>query len=347
MPYPESFEKSNEYLRMVLKYLGQFQIPPNPFSYTVWYEYVSGRNPELTEAIDKLIANGTSFTPEIIRGLLKHLIANKAALSNEKAQSEIRDIIRQMQEYFTSEENDMQSHTDAIETHVNNMPGDISFNELQKISNDILSETKSIVDGSNRLKKRLKDSSKEVARLKKELESFKEKATRDVLTGIGNRAAFESDMMRETTIARKNGKPLSLLLCDIDHFKKVNDTYGHLIGDKVLKATASILKSQVKGRDCLSRYGGEEFAIILPDTALESGLTVAEKIRRHFNTLKWTNKGSKDIIKPITISIGAALYRPGESVDDTIKRADVALYNSKNTGRNRVTDENGVSLPAA
>ena len=129
---------------------------------------------------------------------------------------------------------------------------------------------------------------------------------------------------------------MSLILGDIDHFKTFNDTWGHQIGDQVLRLVASVLKDNVKGQDLLARYGGEEFAIVLPNTSLKDATTLADNIRLAVSKRRLLNKFTNTDLGRITMSFGVAPYVPGDSVDHLIRNADAALYKAKETGRNRV-----------
>ena len=181
--------------------------------------------------------------------------------------------------------------------------------------------------------------------LKRNLEEARQEALTDSLTGIGNRKAFDLSLRREATDATENGQPLSLIICDIDKFKAFNDTYGHRIGDEVLKVTARVLKDSVKGRDVPARYGGEEFAVILPATSLDEGAIVADHIRKTLASRALTNKKSGESYGRITLSLGVSQLRLGEPLEDLIKRADEALYRAKRDGRNRVEKEEESDAP--
>ncbi len=150
----------------------------------------------------------------------------------------------------------------------------------------------------------------------------------DFLTGIKNRKYFALKLQEEIAIAQRYGRPFSLILLDIDHFKQVNDKYGHDIGDEVLKEYANLIEKNLRELDILCRTGGEEFAIILPETTLKDAVQVAKKLNR-------VVREHKKIV-PITISLGVVEYQKGESQEDIYKRADTALYKAKNSGRDRV-----------
>ncbi|MFF3099745.1 sensor domain-containing diguanylate cyclase [Viridibacillus arvi] len=153
----------------------------------------------------------------------------------------------------------------------------------------------------------------------------------DKLTGISNRRFFQNKLEEQIVIYRTEEMTFSLLIIDIDHFKKVNDTYGHQIGDIVLSKLANILKIQVRKNDIVARFGGEEFTIILPDTNVEEAILIAQKLNRTIEEAEWTETGN------LTVSIGLATFSENDTEDSFVKKADQALYVSKENGRNRAT----------
>jgi diguanylate cyclase len=185
----------------------------------------------------------------------------------------------------------------------------------------------------------LKRSSQQVNELKAQLDDVRRESLTDPLTGIANRKAFDAEIERAIEIARENNEPLSLFMCDIDKFKNFNDTWGHQTGDQVLRLVGHCLQENVKGRDTACRYGGEEFAVILRQTALENAVSLADQIRANVESKKLVKKSTGDILGTITISIGVAQLAEGETVADLIQRADACLYKAKNSGRNCVIGE--------
>ena len=159
-------------------------------------------------------------------------------------------------------------------------------------------------------------------------------ALRDPLTDTGNRIAMDQALQREVDLARRNLQPLSVLMLDIDHFKRINDEYGHSTGDEVLKAVAATLKGKLRNVDMVFRYGGEEFLVLLSNTCREAAGMVGERLRMGVMEIQHLVGG-----RPIelSMSLGCATLLPAESVDSLLRRADSALYVAKRNGRNRLS----------
>lgn len=156
----------------------------------------------------------------------------------------------------------------------------------------------------------------------------------DQLTGLLNRRGFEERFAAEVNLFQRQGKPFSLLLIDVDNFKMINDRHGHLVGDAYLKKIATILRSEVRSMDAIGRWGGEEFIILLTSSTQEQAVGVANKIR---NTIENLHQVIVDAPEKLTISIGVAQYREGESLTELTDAADRALYEAKKSGKNRVS----------
>ena len=189
---------------------------------------------------------------------------------------------------------------------------------------------------TKKLHEQLHSSSSQINSLRENLEEIRKESLRDPLTGIGNRKAFVADLLRITTETMEHGDVLSLLMIDVDHFKKFNDLHGHLVGDQVLKLVAHTLRENIKGRDTATRWGGEEFAILLPQTKLDDAVRVGDHLRKLVASKKIIRKPQNEDLGAITLSMGATQYVYGEDTALMVERADQALYNAKQSGRNRV-----------
>jgi len=161
-------------------------------------------------------------------------------------------------------------------------------------------------------------------------------ASTDPLTGSGNRLALNQALDREINLSHRNDSPLSVVMFDFDHFKEVNDDYGHQAGDQVLKEMIQEIKHLIRKTDLLFRYGGEEFVLLLHKTSLESAAAVADKVRRHIAN---TPINFRQQLINVSVSMGTAALQEGDAIDTLIDRADNALYQAKTLGRNRVCTE--------
>lgn len=182
------------------------------------------------------------------------------------------------------------------------------------------------------LSRKLEEMHRETDRLRKELSEAQDQALRDALTGLPNRLAFNERMATELARSQRGAASLSLIVLDLDRFKSINDSWGHQAGDRVLKYLARELAGQIRQQDFFGRYGGEEFVLILPDTARAGALRLADGLRRHIESCRFKYK---DAPVAVTISCGIAELRAGESSQQFFERADSCLYAAKNNGRNR------------
>jgi diguanylate cyclase (GGDEF)-like protein len=158
----------------------------------------------------------------------------------------------------------------------------------------------------------------------------------DGLTGLFNRRWMNVFFKRQIARALNDNKPMALLLADLDHFKQINDNYGHLVGDDILSAVASVLTQQIRPSDLLARFGGEEFALILPDTSVEEAKQIAERIRATIETVQFKMDNEEHHEINMTISVGITSLMLGDEMNNLLTRADQALYQAKENGRNRV-----------
>lgn len=185
------------------------------------------------------------------------------------------------------------------------------------------------------LSERVRSHNKVIADSVGELRKIERHANTDALTGLSNRHAMNEKFGRELSRCVQNNNPIAMIMIDVDHFKQFNDRFGHVAGDRALSAVASILKLQFRPRDLLVRYGGDEFAVLLPDVDLELATTIANRVR---SAVSGDTEASNDslIQIPIQISMGVASLQPGSDLSELIRDADAALYRAKEAGRNKV-----------
>jgi diguanylate cyclase len=183
------------------------------------------------------------------------------------------------------------------------------------------------------LAERVAHMEQEALGFREHLEEQRQKALIDPLTGLPNRAAWSERLDHEISEWQQHGNTLMLAMLDLDHFKRINDNYGHLAGDKVLKIIASVLRKRLRGTDFIARFGGEEFVLLMPSTVPAAGMKLLEHLRASIEACPFHFKGER---VTITISMGLTAFKPGEHSDLVLKRADQALYRAKSAGRNRV-----------
>ena len=336
----DSFEQALEFARAALQGMTTHSIAPTPENFLVWYTHIAGRNPNLSHMISILADNNQEITNSISRDIHDRFFTTSVeddALHEtaERINEELKHII----EYMDKAGGDVTKYGETLHT----VEGELSSGGepvgLGEVIAKVLTETRKMEDINNKLEQKLTDSTSEVSQLREDLEDMRRETLTDALTGISNRKMFDMELRRAARDAMENGSDLSLLMIDIDFFKKFNDTFGHQVGDEVLKLLAGTLAKTVKGTDIPVRYGGEEFAVILPSTNLDGAYSVGEAIRTRISTKKLINRQTNTSLGKITVSVGISQFDYGERIADFIRRADQALYTAKKLGRNRVISQ--------
>ncbi len=211
--------------------------------------------------------------------------------------------------------------------------------KLQNYVTHLVKSTQNAVASNRKLESQLLESKKHIENLQSSLEAIRYESLTDELTTLNNRKHFENSIERVIDQSKESGRGFSLLMTDIDHFKKFNDTYGHQTGDQVLRLVALAVKQNIKAQDIACRYGGEEFAIILPHVGLEDAAEIGENIRNAVMSKELVKRSTGENLGRVTISVGIATYENIDTVHSIVSRADEALYLAKDAGRNLVKTE--------
>lgn len=340
MLFIETFDQARAYGEAALQVMGSNHIAPTPRNYVIWYSHQTGRYPDLSRTLEIMIENRAEFSEDCNEELYTKFFSRQQEEDQlGKASEEMTTVLEQVLDTLSQAGENASQYGEQLR----NFTGDIahvdSKEDLKSLINGVLVETRRMQKRNRALEDKLKDSSDQIGVLSQRLEDVKREAMTDSLTGIANRKCFDLRLREDTNEAINSGEPLCLVMVDIDHFKRFNDTYGHQMGDQVLKLIGATLSQSVKGRDTPARYGGEEFAIILPKTLLRDALVLAEQICLTVANKRVTKKSTGEELCQITLSMGVALYHHGESLVDLIVRADEALYAAKRGGRNRVVSE--------
>lgn len=226
-------------------------------------------------------------------------------------------------------------HVASLKDANDNLGSVTSVAELRDVVQSLISKNETNERQTRVLEARLKEAQDQTSTLRLRLTRAEKLASLDPLTSVANRRRFEQFISAAVDQSHANGTPLCLIMTDIDHFKKVNDTYGHAAGDRVLKEFADLLARNARKSDLVARYGGEEFAVVLPKTSMGDAFGLAERVRRILEQQGGPNKRAAKAFGRLTASFGVAEIRDGEPPSALIQRADQMLYEAKNKGRNR------------
>ena len=258
-------------------------------------------------------------------------VASEGHADSRSAARELDTQIREQVDGLQSsvqEAADLDSLKHVLESHLEGLLGTMDEHRQQRDQREqeVAARLKSLAE-------RVANMEQEAQGYREHLEVQRQKALIDPLTGLPNRAAWSERLDHEVNSWHQRGNSLSLAMLDLDHFKRINDGYGHLAGDKVLKIIANVLRKRLRSGDFIARFGGEEFVLLMPDSGLADALDVGEVLRSAIEACPFHFKGEP---VTITVSMGVAQFLPGERSDLALKRADEALYRAKAAGRNRV-----------
>jgi diguanylate cyclase len=337
MRYRDNKEQSAEYLRLAVPLMSKQAAAMHPISYAVWYEYVSGLNPQLRAKIDEILGSGGLLDELATDALYRQHIAEMDEHTAKKVSASFQRVLADVSNSAAEAGQQASRFGTTLEQFSGNLSGSESASGLQLAAAHALRDTRSVQDAVGLLKSRLDDSQNEINQLREQVTRALQDALVDGLTGLSNRKGFDQALSACLSGSEPESQGPSLLMADIDHFKQVNDTYGHLLGDKVIRVVAQIIKANIKGKDIAARYGGEEFVILLPDTPVQGARVLAENIRSTIAGSRIRRVDSNETLEKVTISLGVASHRQSETGNDFVGRADAALYVSKAGGRNMVT----------
>lgn len=324
--YGDDLHRNAELLRLALAEMDQRDVSPDPVSFAVWYEYVSGANAALRREVDLLTAGGQRLGAEATRRLFDTHVASPG----DGRFSEIDGRIDRM----LSGVGEPAAHASgAPERAAGGQASAPSRSPLLDQVDSVLRETLGLQEALDGLTARLAASRGEVELLRAELARVRADTMLEAPTGLAKPEAFDERLA--ALVADPMGG--SLVLLDVDDFKALSDAYGEPFGDRLLRALGAVFKDTVRGSDTVARYGGEGFAVLLPATALSGALRVAENLRERVSRARIRRINSDQTVGSITASCGVADSVPGEDGQAFLARVERALRASKEGGSNRVT----------
>jgi diguanylate cyclase len=318
-----------------------------PRNFEIWYAYAAGHHPDLNQAINEtLVREGRLTEQDLARVYDTFLSPMRFSERVDEVGAKIMGEIDSVMMSIDAAIDTSSGFSESLAGAQSEIITASDREQLRFIVETLVRATKEVEQANQTLQKRLVDSREEITVLQENLETVRTESLTDPLTTLANRKYFEEGIKRFIEEAETHEFPLSVILTDIDHFKKFNDTYGHLTGDQVLRLVAIALKQNVKGQDVAARYGGEEFVVLLPRTALMAAVTVADQIRRAVMGKELMRRSTGETLGRVTISLGVASWRRGDTVATLLERADACLYAAKRGGRNCVVAETAIEVEA-
>lgn len=325
----DNFEEALKISESTNELLTHYQIPPSPVNYSVIYLYASERNEKLTAELERHIQSYQEIDLTFIEGLFEKYISNSHIIDKQ--------ILDPIEKSLTSTLEKINSQVDSdkmIASNLKKAEKALSKHEYHKSMQNIVAFLMSSITTSQQqhsdLSLELTHACGEVSFLKSKLKAARHEAIVDSLTGLLNRRGCDVKL-QELDIEQVH----SSLAIDIDHFKNINDQFGHFIGDKVIQRIAKVIKSSISDKDIAVRFGGEEFVVVMVNKTMSQAHEIAEKIRLAISGLKLMQRDSKAYLPSISVSIGIAERQDELNWTALFEQADTALYQAKNTGRNK------------
>ncbi len=315
-------------------------VPPTSANYEVWLGYRLNRSNALREAIDARIGTGEGFTHDFSAELYERFCTGLGAsaqivLAGEQIARDLCKVVA----FLKQAEEKSGDYGRTLESAASDLNRRLAPEQIRQVVSSLAAATLDMANHNQHLNEQLQRSGREIDTLRTSLESVRVESLTDSLTGLSNRRMFDETLRMRLEETRAQRTDLCLLLCDIDHFKRFNDTWGHHTGDQILRFLASALQAHARPDQLVARYGGEEFAVIMPRCSARLAAQTAEALRTAIQAKRLRRRSTNEDLGQVTVSIGIARLQPGDTPQGLIERADACLYASKRNGRNQVTTD--------
>jgi diguanylate cyclase len=335
--YAQGREQSAELLRAVLGKMAAHPAAFNPMTFAVWYEHLAGINPGLSAALDERVRSADRLDDEAIVRLHRDHVADIDPALADRVGSDVERVMLGIADSAASTGQTIQGYDTQLADLESALRSGDSLDVKPQLG-AALAGTRQMRDCVESLRRTAIVSQEELQQLRAELLRLRVEAVTDSLTRLLNRKGFDQQLAAVLAERPQHGMVHCLAMFDLDHFKRINDTHGHLVGDSVLKALGDILRRATSGTDAAcARYGGEEFAILLPATTVGAAVQLAQSVCALARAARVRSRCTQQIVATVTVSAGIAAWQPGEHASGLIASADAALYRSKEMGRDRVT----------
>lgn len=326
--------------RETLELMRAYGIPPTGPNYQVWLTYRVTPSPQLKEAIETRIGSGEAFNSSFNDDLYQRFCASEDPAAqilsaSHKLARDLADVVS----FLRNAEEKSGTYGRALETAANDLHSSLSTEQIRQVVSSLAAATIDMAQHNQQLNDQLQKSTREVDSLRANLESVRIESLTDALTGLANRRMFDETLRMRIDEARAQKTDLFLMLVDVDHFKRFNDTWGHHTGDQILRFLASALQAYARPDFLVARYGGEEFAVVMPRLTGAAAAQAAETIRSAIQAKRLRRRSTNEDLGQVTVSMGIARLQASDTPQGLIERADACLYSSKRNGRNQVTTD--------
>ncbi|KMO38774.1 diguanylate cyclase [Methylobacterium variabile] len=343
MPDLSSAELDRSFLfgQRAMELMKAYRSSATPRGYAVWYTYVAGLNPQLNESVKRITAEHGALTDNNVDILFETYLDNRQlSTETERASTGVLAEIEQIMEMLDAALGSTARYGASLQAFSQDLAAPaVNRARVREIVSSLVVTTRDVAANNRTLEARMRESRNEIETLRETLEAVRVESLTDPLTGIGNRKHFEEMLRKAVDHAAVQSQVVCLVVLDIDHFKRFNDLYGHLTGDQVLRLVAMTMRECVEPRTTIARFGGEEFGIILPDCGRLEARELAEKVRTSVMGRELVKRSTGECLGRITVSVGLAVYRRGDTAVSLLERADHCMFTAKRSGRNRVVDD--------
>jgi len=308
-------------------------------NYQVWLSYRLG-NVSLREVVDARIASGEGFTDDFNTEVYERFFTGLGASAQiVMAGERIARDLGQVVTFLKAAEDKSGDYGRTLESAATDLSRGLAPDQIRQIVSSLAAATLDMANHNQLLTEQLQRSSREADSLRKSLETVRVESLTDSLTGLANRRMFDETLRMRIAEAHSQNLELCLLLVDIDHFKRFNDTWGHHTGDQILRFLASALQAHARPDYLVARHGGEEFAMIMPRAGMRAAAHTADALRGAIQAKRLRRRSTNEDLGQVTVSVGVARLQSGDTPQGLIERADACLYASKRNGRNQVTTD--------
>lgn len=330
------FKKSTANLKKAVPLMMKNHVAATPANYALWYTYVDNSIPRLNHELESVIESYGICPPAAGDQLYQRHVASQVETKLSDLRANIEILVGEIASSMSDTLSDTSQFSDMIDKSFKNLERveneNMSIDDVMGVIRQLVSESRDIRHSTSFLSSQLTTASSEITKLKNQLAEVQREALFDSLSGLYNRRSFDNDIR---TLCQ-SGQSFCLILADIDHFKTYNDNYGHLFGDSVIRGLSRRLQSSCRDGIIAYRFGGEEFALIVPNRAMRVARQFAESLRRAVEKLSIKDRRSGKQVGNITASFGVSERIENESAEQLIERTDHLLYEAKQLGRNRV-----------